>query len=83
MLRKSLGSTFVPKTSDGSRWTGRALLEKWRLHAGHDVPNFHRVIVHGSTFPLEWPKLTIDPRANAVNGANAFGPIGWTRMIQQ
>jgi hypothetical protein len=47
------------------------------------VPNFHRVIVHGSTFPLEWPKLTIDPRANAVNGANAFGPIGWTRMIQQ
>jgi hypothetical protein len=53
------------------------------LHAGHDVPNFHRVIVHGSTFPLEWLKLTIDPRANAANSANAYGPFSWTRMIQQ
>ena len=50
---------------------------------GYDVLNFHRVVVHGSTFPLEWLKLTVDPRANATNGANAFGPFSWQRMIQQ
>ena len=49
---------------------------------GYNVPNFHRVVVHGSTTPLEWLKLTVDPRANAANGANAFGPFGWQRMIQ-
>ena len=49
---------------------------------GYDVTNFHRIVVHGSTFPLEWIKLTIDPRANAANGANAFGPFRWQRMIQ-
>jgi hypothetical protein len=50
---------------------------------GYNVPNFHRIVVHGSTFPLEWLKLTIDPRANAANGTpNAFGPFSWQRMIQ-
>ena len=49
---------------------------------GYNVPNFHRIVVHGSTFPLEWLKLTVDPRANAANGANAFGPFSWQRMIQ-
>ena len=47
---------------------------------GYDVPNFHRVVVHGSTFPLEWLKLTVDPEANAPNGSDAFGPFGWKRM---
>jgi hypothetical protein len=49
---------------------------------GHDVLNFHRLVVHGSTLPLEWLKLRIDPRADAANGANAFGPFSWQRMIQ-
>ena len=49
----------------------------------YNVPNFHRVVVHGSTFPMEWLKLTIDPRANATNGATAFGPFSWQRMRQQ
>ena len=47
---------------------------------GYDVPNFHRIVVHGSTMPLEWLKLRIDPTANAANGANAFGPFSWTRV---
>lgn len=47
---------------------------------GYSVPNFHRVTVHGSTLPLEWLKLTIDPSANAANGADAFGPFSWTRV---
>lgn len=49
---------------------------------GYNVSNFHRITVHGSTFPLEWLKLTIDPRASASNSAKAFGPFSWQRMIQ-
>lgn len=51
------------------------------IHPGYEVPNFHRIVVHGSTFPLEWLKLTVDPRASG-SGATAFGPFGWERHIQ-
>jgi hypothetical protein len=49
-----------------------------------DLPtpeNFHRVVVHGSTFPLEWLKLTIDPRASHPTTATSFGPFSWQRKI--
>ena len=52
------------------------------MHPGYNVPNFHRVVVHGSTFPLEWLKLSIDQHKNAPASANAFGPFSWTRMPQ-
>jgi hypothetical protein len=52
------------------------------IHPSYNVPNFHRVVVHGSTFPLEWLKLTIDPRGDSPNGPNAFGPFSWEREIQ-
>jgi hypothetical protein len=52
------------------------------IHPGYNVPNFHRIVVHGSTFPLEWMKLTVDPRANAPQGPDAFGPFAWNRIIQ-
>jgi hypothetical protein len=52
------------------------------IHPGYDVPNFHRVVVHGSTAPLEWLRLTIDPRASHPAGDSAFGPFSWQRMIQ-
>jgi hypothetical protein len=51
----------------------------YSIHPGYDVPNFHRVVVHGSTFPLEWLKLTIDPDAEG-SGDNAFGPFSWVRQ---
>jgi hypothetical protein len=41
---------------------------------GYDLPNFHRVVVHGSTFPLEWLKVTVDPAADNPAGPNAVGP---------
>jgi len=50
------------------------------VHPGYDVPNFHRIVVHGSTFPLEWLKLTI-AEANLPSGPNAFGPFSWQRVI--
>ena len=49
---------------------------------GIDLPNFHRVVVHGSTAPLEFLKLTVDSTKNAPNGDTAFGPFAWERKIQ-
>lgn len=46
----------------------------------YNVPNFRRITVHGSTTPMEYLKLTIDPAADAANGVNAFGPFSWTRV---
>ena len=47
---------------------------------GYNVPNFHRIVVHGSTTPLEYLKLTIDPNVNAASGPDAFGPFSWKRV---
>jgi hypothetical protein len=49
-------------------------------HPGYDVPNFHRVTVHGSTFPLEWLKLTIDPETTNPTTSTSFGPFSWERI---
>jgi hypothetical protein len=50
------------------------------VHPGYDVPNFHRIVVHGSTIPLEWLKLAVDPEADNPAGPNAFGPFSWRRI---
>jgi hypothetical protein len=55
--------------------------DAWDNHPGYDVPNFHRIVVHGSTLPLEWLRLTISPRANFPAGDNAFGPFSWERIV--
>ena len=54
--------------------------DAWDNHPGYAVPNFHRVVVHGSTDPLEWLRLTVTPGANAVASPNAFGPFAWQRI---
>jgi len=54
--------------------------DAWNNHPRYKVPNFHRVVVHGSTEPLEWLRLTITPGATAPAGANAFGPFTWERI---
>jgi hypothetical protein len=51
------------------------------IHPGYEVANFHRIVVHGSTFPLEWLKLSIDPGTNG-NSATSFGPFSWARQMQ-
>ena len=45
-----------------------------------NVSNFHRVVVHGSTLPMEWLRLTISPGTNAPAGPTAFGPFSWQRV---
>jgi hypothetical protein len=56
----------------------------WYEHQGLNlnVPNFHRVVVHGSTTPLEWLELTIDPNVKYKTTDTTFGPFKWQRMPQ-
>jgi hypothetical protein len=58
--------------------------DAWQQHPFYDVPNFHRIVVHGSTFPLEWLKLSIDPRAAWENASTptSWGPFSWQRETQ-
>ena len=35
--------------------------DAWKSHPSYDVPNFHRIVVHGSTVPLEYLRLTVTP----------------------
>jgi hypothetical protein len=77
--------------------SGTCADDAWNQHPYYDVPNFHRIVVHGSTFPLEWLKLSvsssaawryaayaIDPRATwaSATTATSFGPFSWQREIQ-
>ena len=45
------------------------------------VANFHRLTVHGSTFPLEYTRLSVNPRASSAATATSFGPFSWERVI--
>lgn len=56
-------------------------MDAWDTHPGYDVPNFHRLVVHGSTFPLQYVRLTVDPNANYAASESKFGPFSWTRAI--
>jgi hypothetical protein len=51
---------------------------------GYGVPNFHRIVVHGGTTfpaqPLEYLRLTDDPRANNPTTDDSFGPFTWERV---
>jgi hypothetical protein len=49
----------------------------------YDVKNFHRIVVHGSTAPMEWIKLRVKPGdSDGHSSASSFGPFSWERMIQ-
>ncbi len=48
-------------------------------HPGYHVANIHRVVVHGSSLPMEWLQLTVDLSKHAPAAESAFGPFAWTR----
>jgi hypothetical protein len=58
--------------------------DAYSAHAnGYNVPNFHRIVVHGSTAPMEWIKLQVKPGdSDGRVGSNSFGPFSWKRMVQ-
>lgn len=62
---------------------GACSADAWKQHPFYDVRNFHRIVVHGSTFPLEWLKLTIDgPEPLGQPTATSWGPFSWVRETQ-
>jgi hypothetical protein len=74
------GSSCVIEPSSGAVATACSDDAYANQPNGYNVANFHRIVVHGSTTPLEWLKLSIDPSLNAANSDNAIGPFSWTRM---
>jgi hypothetical protein len=54
--------------------------DAWQAHPAYDVPNFHRIVVHGSTAPLEYLRLTITPGKHGPATATSFGPFSWERV---
>jgi hypothetical protein len=50
----------------------------------YNVPNFHRIVVHGGTTypaqPLEYTRLTDNPRADHPTTSSTFGPFSWERV---
>ena len=55
--------------------------DAWNSHPSYDVSNFHRIVVHGSTIPLEYLRLTTSSR-NQRASATTFGPFSWQRVTQ-
>jgi hypothetical protein len=56
--------------------------DSWNSHPYYDVPNFHRIVVHGSTVPLEYLKLVVTPGGKQPTTATSFGPFSWTRHME-
>jgi hypothetical protein len=50
------------------------------MHPYYNVPKFHRIVVHGSTLPLEYLRLTVDARMES-SSSDSFGPFSWQRVI--
>jgi hypothetical protein len=56
-------------------------IDDWTAHPSYNVPNFHRIVVHGSTTPLEYLRVSIDAHhPPATAGSNSFGPFSWERV---
>ena len=45
-----------------------------------NVPNFHRIVVHGSTFPFEYLRVAINTKHPPAAGTSSFGPFSWERI---
>ena len=59
---------------------GTCAYDDWNSHPSYDVANFHRVVVHGSTVPLEYLRLTVTPGGHAAATPTSFGPFSWQRV---
>jgi len=56
--------------------------DAWNSHPSYDVSNFHRIVVHGSTVPLEFLKLVVTPGDHQPATATSFGPFSWSRHME-
>ncbi len=55
--------------------------DAWDSHPSYDVSNFHRIVVHGSTVPLEYLRLKANTK-NQPTTVTTFGPFSWQRVTQ-
>jgi len=55
--------------------------DAWNSHPSYNVPNFHRIVVHGSTIPLEYLRLTAHDKTQPAS-ATSFGPFSWQRVTE-
>jgi hypothetical protein len=69
----TVACSTIPEAADFTQ-------DAWNNHPGYDVSNFHRIVVHGSTLPAEWLRLTITPGRNHPSTASSFGPFSWERV---
>ena len=56
--------------------------DAWNSHPSYDVSNFHRIVMHGSTVPLEYLKLVVTPGGHQPTTATSFGPFSWSRHME-
>ena len=70
-------SKASPCTGDADVCSGDA----WDSHPTYTVPNFHRIVVHGSTVPLEYLRLTAHAKSQPST-ATSFGPFSWQRVTE-
>lgn len=55
-----------------------------QVGSNYSASNFRRIVVHGSTSPMEYLKLTVDPsKSVTTDSATAFGPFSWSRVQLQ
>ena len=54
--------------------------DDWANHPFYNVPNFHRIVVHGSTVPLEYLRVSVNTNRPPRPGASSFGPFSWERV---
>lgn len=74
------GAPCVSEAASGAPLTACATDDYNSQPNGYNVSNFHRIVVHGSTTPMEYLKLAVNPGTNAPHGNDAFGPFSWKRV---
>lgn len=71
----------LKKTSACVGDEGVCSYDDWNSHPSYDVANFHRIVVHGSTVPLEYLRLTVSKKDQPTK-ATSFGPFSWERITK-
>jgi hypothetical protein len=75
----------APCVTEGGACTDTAasLGDAYDTHPGLNtlnVPNFHRIVVHGSTLPFEYLRVSIDTKHPPAASPTSFGPFSWERI---
>ncbi len=77
------GAPCVIEKTGSTTETEACADDNYDTHANYPGawPNFHRLVVHGATFPLQYARLTVNARGSYPTTATSFGPFRWERVI--